>query len=172
MFPVVFAFIYLVAIGIDAFLARYSYKKSWKWLIVPAIAINFLALTAEAVTPQQTIINYYKFLYKESNKVPLVLICKNEDIYKVVGNQIYFYKAPQLKTVICKDDTEIQAYLDSTNIKRLFLLELDFSADVNFKNYSDQKVYFAYPQWIKAFNFNDWIIRSRIYTIHELRAKS
>jgi phosphatidylinositol glycan class B len=172
MFPVVFAFIYLVAIGMDAFLARYSYKKSWKWLIVPAIAINFLALTAEAITPQQTIINYYKFLYKESNKVPLVLICKNEDIYKVVGNQIYFYKAPKLKTVICKDDTEIQAYLDTANIKRLFLLELDFSADVNFKNYSDQKVYFAYPQWIKAFNFNDWIIRSRIYTIHELRAKS
>jgi phosphatidylinositol glycan class B len=171
MFPVVFAFIYLLAIGIEAFLAKYTYKKSWNWLIVPAVAINFLALTAEAITPQQTIIKYYKFLYKESNKGRLVLICKNEDIYNAVEKQIYFYKAPQLKTVICKDDDEIQAFLDTANLERVFLLELDFTADINFKNYSNQKVYFAYPEWIKVLNFNDWILRSRVFTIYELKAK-
>jgi hypothetical protein len=101
----------------------------------------------------------------------LVLICKNEDIYNAVEKQIYFYKAPQLKTVICKDDDEIQAFLDTANLERVFLLELDFTADINFKNYSNQKVYFAYPEWIKVLNFNDWILRSRVFTIYELKAK-
>lgn len=172
LFPMVFAFIFLVSLGIDAFITRYKYRKSWNWLLIPALIINFTALSAYALTPTQVIINYYKFLYDESRDAPVLLVCKDQDIYEVVGIPIYFYKKPRVKTYVVKDDFELQRFLETAKPKRVLLLEKDFTLDVKYKNYEDRMLYCAYPQWIEVFNFGNWIQRSRIYMIHELRLKS
>jgi hypothetical protein len=71
-----------------------------------------------------------------------------------------------------KDDFELQRFLETAKPKRVLLLEKDFTLDVKYKNYEDRMLYCAYPQWIEVFNFGNWIQRSRIYMIHELRLKS
>lgn len=172
LFPMVFAFIFLVSLGLDALLSRYKYRKSWNWLIIPALMINFTALSAYALTPTQVIINYYKFLYDESRDDLVLLVCKDQDIYEVVGIPIYFYKTPRVKTYVVKDDFELQRFLETAKPKRVLLLEKDFTLDVKYKNHEDRMLYCAYPQWIEVFNFGNWIQRSRIYMIHELRLKS
>ncbi len=172
LFPVVFAFIFLVSLGIDAVLNRYKYRKSWNWLLIPVLAINFVALLAYALTPTQVIMKYYRFLYDESQKAPVVLICKNEDMYQAVGIPIYFYKTPRVKVLVVKDNFEIEQFLETYKPQHVLLLEEDFTLDINYKAYEDKKLYCAYPQWIEVFNFGNWIQRSRIYMIHELRLKS
>lgn len=171
MFPVVFAFVFLVTLGIDAVLHRYKYHKSWRWLLVPAIVINFGALFAYALTPTQVIMKYYKFLYDESREAPVLIICKNEDLYHAVGIPIHFYKTPRVKVLVVKDNFEVEQFLETYMPRRVLLLETDFTLDINYKSHEDKQLYCAYPQWIEVFNFGNWIQRSRIYMIHELRVK-
>jgi hypothetical protein len=121
------------------------------------------------ITPAQEAINCYKFLYNYSSKKEMVLLCKEKNVYELVGLNVNFYRSPTLKCVVLNDDLEISNYLEEHKPDSVFLLEREFSSDNRYVGYNNKTIYCPFPKWIIHFNFNNWVRRARIWEIQELR---
>lgn len=169
LFPMIFCFLYLTAIGVDNFLLSIKIKK-WQLYIFNFFAsLNILILCFFMFIPAQSVISCYKFLYDFSSNEEQVLICRDSSIYELVGIKVNFYKPKTIKTIVMKDDFEVADYLKETNPNSVLLLERNFTANKLFTGYNNKTIYFALPRWIINFNFNNWISRARIWKIQELR---
>ena len=120
-------------------------------------------------TPAQEAINYYKFLYKLSSEKEIVLLCKEESVYELAGLKVNFYKSENVKCIVFKDDTEVLNNLEKFEPNSVYILERKLLMNVSYAGYSNKTIYCPFPQLLIHLNFNDWISRSHIWKIQELR---
>lgn len=169
LFPMAFYFTYLVAIGIDQFITSRKFVKIVNFFLVVSLLMNILLLVSMAIIPSQMKINYYRFLYNYSAEKETVILCKEKSLFELADSHINFYKSATLQCLILKDDEAISDYLESHQPESVLLLERTFTADINYQGYKNQTIYSAMPGWIVHFNFFDWISRSSIWKIEELK---
>jgi phosphatidylinositol glycan class B len=169
LLPLVFCFIYLTAIGVNYFINSQKLKKSGRIIFISLVAINLLLLSFKMFIPAQEAIKSYKFLYDYSSKREIVLLCKEESIYELVGLEVNFYKSNAVKCIVLNDDKEVSDYLKENNSDSVFLLEQMLSSDTKYLGYTNETIYCPFPQWIIHLNFSNWISRARIWEIQELK---
>ncbi len=169
MFPMVFGFIYLAAIGIDHFIIKGKYQKAGRFLFYLSVIINIPLLIAKMITPAQEAVKYYKFLYNYSPKQEVILLCREKNVYDLVGLNANFYRSPRIRSIVLNDDEAFSNYLDKNKPDTVLLLERKLSVENKFVDYKKESIYCLFPKWILRFNVNDWQSRSRIWNILELR---
>jgi len=169
LFPMVFCFIYLTAIGVNYFINSQKLKKLGRFIIMLLAAINLLLLPFMMFIPAQEAVKCYKFLYNYSSKREMVLLCREKNIYELVGLKVNFYESKNIKCIVLNDDRELSNYLKENNSNSVFILERKFSSDEKYIGYNNETIYCPFPQWMIHLNFNDWISRARIWKIQELR---
>lgn len=172
MFPMVFSFLYLTALGIDDFIEKHKYEKAGRVMFLMVVIINMPLLFAKMITPAQEAINYYRFLYSYSSKQKTDLLCTEKDAYELVGCKVNFYKPQNLNSWVFKSDQEISSYLSENKPESVLLLERKLSVDHEFTNYYKENMYCLFPDWILKFNFNNWQSKARIWNISKLQKKS
>lgn len=122
---------------------------------------NFIALLIIAFKPADNQISLYRKLYNDY-KAPTTLYYTGDNPYHRILD-INFYKRKNLDVIKINSVNEINF---DANKNHLFVTKnLD---TVN--NIITQKklVYSTFPDWIKAFNFNKWIERSKCWYVYEL----
>ncbi len=169
LFPMVFAFIFLAAIGIDNFIASGKYKKLGRSLFILCAVINVPILIIRMFIPAQEAMSYYKFLYNYSPDKEITLLCNEKSIYNLVGCNVNFYKAPNVKCVLMKNDSAIANYLTDNKPDSVLVYYNKLANDNKYKGYSNERIYCLFPKWLLACNINNWESRSRIWDIRELK---
>ena len=169
LFPMVFCFIYLTAIGINYFINSLKFMKLGRLIFMLLAVINLSLLSFMMFIPAQEAIKCYKFLYDYSSEKEIVLLCKEYSIYELVGLKVNFYKSENIKCIVLNNDMEVSNYLKENNSESVLILERKFSSGVEIIGYNIETIYCPYPQWIIHLNFNNWISRARIWKIQELR---
>jgi phosphatidylinositol glycan class B len=169
LFPMLIPFIYLTTIGIDSFIVNHRYKKALRFLFVFSVIINTPVLLLKMLTPAQEVIPYYKFLYNYSLNKPIELVCIEKDAYEILDLKINFYKSPRVKSIVLKDQQDFLNYLDIHKPDSLLLLERTLINDQTITGYKQQRIYTVFPEWILKHNYNNWVGRSRIWSIKKLR---
>ncbi len=169
MFPIVFPFIYLSAMGIEYFMVRWKYKKAVTFLFVLSVIINIPALMLKMFTPAQEVIPYYKFLYNYSLHKQVNLVCIEKDAYEILNLKVNFYRSPRLITIVLKDQQEFLSFLDIHKPDSILLLERTLITEQTFPGYEQEHIYSVFPDWILKHNYNNWVGRSRIWSIKKLR---
>jgi len=168
LFPMIFCFTYIAALGLDAFLEKYNFKKSLQLFTIVALVINTPILIVKAVTPAQEAVSYFRFLYDISKQQKIVLISPEKSIYNITGVTAHFYKNENITDLITIDETKILECLNELNSSKILVLNRNIMTEPTFKGYKRKPLYCAYPKWIKQINFFNWISRSRIWEIDEV----
>jgi phosphatidylinositol glycan class B len=169
MFPMLFCFIFLAAIGIDNFIATRKYIKLGRILFIISVLINIPILAVKMITPAQEALSYYKFLYNYSSKKEITLLCNEKNIYELVGYNVNFYKSPAVKCIVLNGNQGILNYLNEYKPDSIFLFDNKLIAENKFTGYKNESVFCLFPKWLLHFNINNWESRSRIWDIHELK---
>lgn len=169
MFPMVFSFLYLTAMGIDYFISTRKYEKAVRFLFVFSVIVNMPLLLVKMVIPCQEAISYYRFLYDFSSQREMVLLCTERDAYEMVGLKANFYKSPNVRCVVFKNDQELSNYLNENKPDSVFVFQRELSAGNKFAGYKNETIYNLLPKWIIHFNINNWQSRANMWNILELK---
>ncbi len=169
MFPMLFGFLYLAALGIDYFISHQKHIPMGRFLLLLCLIINTPLLFAKMIIPAQEAVRYYKFLYYYSSNVDMVLFCREKGAYELVGNNVSFYQSPTIRCSIFQTDQEFSDYLKSNDLDSAVLLERNLLPQSIFSGYSQESIYCLFPKWILRYNINHWEDRARIWDIKVLR---
>jgi len=125
------------------------------------IVVYFGALIVIAFKPAESNVNLYKAVYSKYDQ-PVYLFSIGENPY-LGSTELKFYQQENLEVLTVSEFDEIFLYHNGV---RLFV-----SADKDLINELDQQhklVYSALPEWVKKFNFNNWVERTKFWRVYEI----
>jgi len=167
LFPMLFGFIYLAAIAIDAGIVKYKPKVVQYALIILAV-INVPLLAYRTVAPAQEAVKCYEFLYNFAKDKQLTVLCKERSVYRLVGWEVNFFKSPNVNVVVMKNDDEIIDYLQKNNSQKVLIFNECPTLDTVFNSFPQKRIYCLLPEWIEKFDFGKWEERARLWSIYEI----
>jgi len=168
MIPIIFEFIFLVAVGMDIFIESGKYLKIGRILFISFFALNAVLLIFRMLSPAQEAIKYYQYLYNFPHKKQMELFCLEKDIYKLSGVKVNFYRSKNVKPIVIINEFEFFNYLKFAKPDSVYYLEGALSDKIKYDGYLVESKYCILPKFVFKLNFNDWISRSRIWDIEEL----
>lgn len=136
-------------------------KNAWikiVWRI--SLIANVIFLLVIAVKPAESHISLYKALYYDYEGATLYYSCT--DPYQRVRN-IFFYRPNGLNTVQYHDHSKLPP---SSTGKNLIAFTNKEVPEVIPDNYT--LIYQSFPEWMKLFNFNNWMKRRRSWHVYEI----
>lgn len=170
MFPMLFCFLYLAALGIDHVISLNKYTKAIRIAFVLSVIINLPLLAVRMFIPAEQRVLCYKFIqdYSPSHQVDLFYIARNGN-NRITGPNHHFYKFSSNNYKVMKDSREMGNYLAAESPPEILILEVGLTEENKFDGYTTESVYCAYPLWIRHFDFNNWQSRSDIWNIQRLK---
>ncbi len=177
LFPLINIIPLFIVLGIQE-LEKDKYKKiglilqggKWKWFIYLFAAVNFIYLINVSFRPADYYVSLYRFIYRNYKAVNTELIFTNEDPYLRAPEPANFYKSKNLITKSVLNPDSLKYIVNENKFDKVLLMTDTFllddkyrTADVEFK-----KVYSNLPKWVENFNYNNWLERTRIFTLYEI----
>jgi len=123
--------------------------------------VNFIALAIVSLQPADNQIPLYNSIYK-NYKEPVTLYYINENPYKRVLD-IYFYRRKNLSVNKIESLKDIDYKSNNKNL--IVFTNRDIPLDFG-KNH--KLVYSSFPDYLLAFNFNNWLSRTKAWYVYEL----
>jgi phosphatidylinositol glycan class B len=121
---------------------------------------NILMLFIVFFNPADSQVKVYKAVYDQYPD-PITLYYINEDPY-YRAKEIHYYKRENLEI----KKAQLRVNLDSSNRKK-YLIAVR-GTDPELSLFKDHKlVYASYPEWMKRFNINHWLDRTKIWYVYE-----
>jgi phosphatidylinositol glycan class B len=173
LYPMWFAFVYLVAIGLDYFLCRFSVNKFFKYSFACLLVLNFTMLLYRTFTPAQEAIPCYKFAHDYFKDKNTSLLCIHEPLYNLAELNTNFYKPANMNEVVFANENALDTFLLKTNQEDSVIV-FTKTASLNHllsNYYTSKRIYCLLPEWILKFNFNNWEERANIWSIYTLYKK-
>jgi len=138
------------------------------------IGINIAILLIMCFKPADESISFYKRIYiKYKNQNTELIIIGNENPYIRGGKNlpISFYKPKMLLiTNIQSDALLTDSLLFKKNRNYLFAIKkFDARNSYIYNNLKFTKIYQTYPEWVEQFNVNNWMSRTKVWTIYEIK---
>ena len=124
--------------------------------------INFIMLTIVMLKPADSQITIYNKIYTDYQTPTTLYYISANPYYRILD--IHFYKRPNL--TIKKVDTINDIPLSSNEKSLIVLTQKDKSIEIS----SESKlIYTSHPDWMQAFNFTDWMSRTALWKVYELK---
>jgi phosphatidylinositol glycan class B len=168
LFPIVFAFIYLSALGFDWLITSGIRTRLLRIAVAVAVIVNMPLLLVKMFTPAQEVVPYYRFLYRHAAPSGQTVLAIEKDPYDILDLKMNFYRPPGMKTVVLAEDAQLVDFLSLNRPQSILLLERNVTGSKRFPGYRSRSVYCLLPSWVLHFNFNNWVGRSRIWNIRQL----
>jgi len=169
LYPLMFPFIYLVAVGIESLIEKVPGKKVYNIGFKILVFMNIGLLLYKAFTPAQETVSYYKFMYKKAKENKVTLLCIGESPYTQVTLPVNFYKHKNLEIQVVDAPENLPAAIDNIQNDRQTYLYNPRMIDMSILgDHSAERVYSSLPDWLLKFNFNNWQERTRIGTIYKV----
>ena len=165
LFPMVFPFIVLAALAWQPIWQLFGQRGWAKGLVGLTLAINFLAMPLRSLTPANEALPCFRFLYNYAQHTPTTLFAIDKNPYQLVGLTAHFYQPHNFPVVVLPKLEQLDSLpLLSNNLLIYPTLQLP-STLVHTRT---ERLYSYFPDWIVAWNINDWQSRSRIWSVYQL----
>lgn len=115
--------------------------------------VNCLVLLAVVFQPADKDTELYEKIYRAN---PKRLIFTKDNPYMRAGFNLRYYQPPGLE-VLSSDNPKAT----EEKVARTLIATLNFTSDVP----EDRVVYRSAPSWIRRFNYNQWIDRTRLWVL-------
>ena len=168
LFPVIFAFLYLAAVGIDAFIQSGKLQRVGRVVLILILIINTPLLIYRSFSPARESLSYYEFLDDLAGDRELTLYSIGNDPYIDANLPVSFYRSPEITSVVLPDREHFMQHLAKVQPKRLYLLEYGPMTDDQYEGYSSKILYKILPDWVLNININNWVSRTKIWKVKEL----
>ena len=129
---------------------------------VGIFALNLAVLFIVMFRPADPNISLYEVIY-DKYRDPITLYCLGKDPYRRVLN-IQYYKRDNLTIRAIQSVAEVN--LDSTDKALLVTRQPE---KLRGSEYSYELIYRTLPEWVKKFNINNWLERTRLWHVYEVR---
>lgn len=172
LFPVLFIFIYITALGIDYLLTKKVWQKWYKYIYAAALIIVLPLLLFRTLYPAYTPSSYYKYIYTnisgkniplyivQNNNAPPVwnpfnpslFLQQNTNDYNYILLNKNFYKNPNVTSVTIKNPDDLGASLRLLKPDTAYYLYTnggEFTMPIY--GYKTTKVYSFSPAWLANF---------------------
>ena len=123
--------------------------------------VNIVLLLIVTFRPADYQIPLYEAVY-DNYEQPITMYYKNDNPYHRILD-IHFYKRPDLH--IRKIDSMDEIDLGVTG--KCLLVTRDIR-DLERTSHNSMLVYSTFPEWVRQFNFNNWIERTKLWYVYEL----
>jgi hypothetical protein len=149
-------------------------NRYFKGFISFLIALNIMLLVLMCFKPADEMISFYKKVYNLSGypKTELITIGSENPYFRGGKNlAITYYKKANLNFKQLQSDTLLSKNLIiDKNTQYLFAVKkFDVRSEFEMNGLHFCKVYQTYPQWVVNFNFNNWMARTKVWTIYEVK---
>ena len=171
MFPVSYLFIFISVYGIMKYF-EHKEVKIWQRKVVKfSLYLNVLLLVIMTFKPMNGTVKLFHYIHANFNDTPTYIISTKRPIYSMlVDLKSTFYTAENVKNEVVKPE-DIQAHLKKNDINECYILHEKFDFKIPLENYTVEKVYYEYPEWIKKIEFIDWQKKLRTKTIFKITKK-
>jgi GPI mannosyltransferase 3 len=169
LFPVTYALIFLAAIGYEMLHLKYTVKKMYKVLFTLVVITNFGVLAYRMMSPADSRIPYYRYIYKYAQAHDAALIAFEKSPYNVVTLETNFYKPKQLDIIVLASKADLVTAIDTASKKYILVFNPDLSVPKELVQYSPKRVFTQFPEWILSNNVNNWQERSNIWALYEVK---
>ena len=170
LYPVSFAFTYVAATGLDAWLADHSLKPLYKGFAKILVGFNLVILSVRTFMPAQEAMLYFNFLYRYAGSHPTTMVHWGRTPYGLSVLQANFYRHPDLQLIssgTCWADFDT-ALNNVPRDRDLLFLSRQIKPEPEIAGYKLKKLYCIYPDWLLRFNIGDWEERSNIWTVYQV----
>ncbi len=169
LFPVSFAFIYLVVSGIDYAAQNIRPHKGYRIGFRLLVVVNTGMLLFKMLTPAEEAVNYYKFLYGYNAGHPTNIVYNKKSPYNIAELELNYYKPNNVQLTKVADSSDVAKLLTGSN--SVICLSPNLKPDSLFQQFGYERIYCAFPEFLLANNFNGWQERSRIWAIFRIYKK-
>ncbi|HTB31808.1 MAG TPA: hypothetical protein VK808_07265 [Bacteroidia bacterium] len=170
LFPIVFIFIYCCAIGIDSFLAKNIYQKTFRFIYKLSIIICIPVLIYRTLIPAQVPVSYSEYLYHNSASEGNTLLVLNKDCDMTINGLFSgFYKAPGMSIVKIDSVQQVKKYMEDNGLKSaLFFYKENNDLSTYLSGYKTEVAYCFFPAWLLKFDINHWVERSAVWKFYRI----
>ena len=170
MFPMLLPVLVLSVWGmreVEKYLStRVTVRRWYSRLFALTLTVNGLLLVGRCLLTAQESVACFRFLYDYTASKPAIVYSHKKMLYEVVGLNMNFYRAPNIKN---------EMYVD-IKAKKIPAGALLLSQDLQLKNPPEnaetERIYAYFPDWILHVNMNDWQSRTRMWSLHIVHKKS
>jgi len=123
--------------------------------------VYFIGLVIITFTPAESDVKLFKAIYSNYDR-PTYFFSIGENPY-LGSTEMRFYQREDLEVISVNSFDEINQHKDRA---KLFI-----TADKNLIKELDQNhklVYTAIPEWVKKFNFNNWVERTKFWRVYDI----
>jgi phosphatidylinositol glycan class B len=170
MFPMVFPMFYLAALGRDQYFAE---RKMPRWLTIAwkvTLVVNVIALIYRCVYPANDSFTFIRYMRSYAARHPEASIywekpgkTKKEKLIP------HFYQTPWMKVVVLDSLPE----MNDRSLHQPKAGDLIFFRKENYnfvpEGFQTERVYQWYPKWLLKLNFNNWVERTRVSSVYQIR---
>lgn len=165
LFPIIPFMPLIIVQSLEAISKKYNiefYKtKAFQVFMKTFFVVNFIFLAIIIFRPADNQIALYQTIYKQYEK-PTILYYLDENPYLRVLN-IHFYKRKNLEIKQISSLQEIKKPKD----KNQLIVFTQKNVPKKFKE-KNNPIYTSFPNWIKHFNFNNWLSRVNSWWLFEI----
>ncbi len=171
LYPVSFAFIYLVVNGIDQAAQNVKKHKGYIIGLRTLIVVNIGMLVFKMCTPAEEAVNYYKFMYRFAADNKTNIVYADRSPYNIAELELNYYKPPKVAITKVANSSEVASMLANNSDEAIICLSQNLKPDTIFQGFRYERIYCAFPDFLLANNFNGWQERSRIWAIFRIYKK-
>jgi len=157
LFPVSYLFIFISIYGLMHYFRNREIKKYHRRIFNFSLGLNVFLLLLMMFKPLNEMVANYRFMY---NNLELgkgtILSLEKDTYYLMAGLKSTFYNPESYSSTFVETENDLPIYLEENQIDTCFFVYGKFDYLGEIKNYNVEKVYSAYPGWIKNIDFIDW----------------
>lgn len=171
LFPILILFIFLSVEGYKIVKQR---TKQWRynsfsWLVGLTIVVNTILLALVIFSPAQPSVKAYQFLYNYSQSKEYTILSSEESIYQLASLETNFYTAPKLENKVLQKGLSFSDHIKQNNPNEILVLQKKIDKQLNIPGYESKIIYCSVPKWLFNFNYNNWLSRSNVWQVVELK---
>ncbi len=161
LFPILIPFLLLATQGYALVASEWQKWRWWKPIWKLALVLNIGLLVYATFVPLQPASGLLRFLWQHPPKGQVYAL--REHPYGWVGVEVWFYRPQGLSIQVVEDSTALSPKLKPGDwvIAR--------NQNQLPKSVPFLRIYSVLPDWLMAFNFNNWQDRTRIDQVYEVK---
>ena len=162
LFPILIPFLLLATQGYAMVASNWRRQRWWNPVWKFALTLNVGLLVYVTLVPLQPASGLLRYLWQHPPKGHVYAL--HEHPYGWVGVEVWFYRPQGLTIQLMEDSTTLTPKLKPGDwvIARN---QKELPVSIPFR-----RIYSVLPDWLMAFNFNNWQDRTRIDQVYEVRA--
>lgn len=171
LFPMIFALVFLAAIGIDGHIKYFQSRRIFRWIFVASVVVNFFVLLFRMFIPAAPPVKYYQHIYREYKNDPnTILVAIDESPYgKKTERQMNFYKPRTLDLRIIQNAGELKKIVDDNKGKSILFQSFSPQLPEELSSFPMHRQFCLFPEWLLKFNYNNWQERTHIWALYKIQ---